>query len=241
MGDRADIVFKIDPYEDLDDYRDMTEFRGMTIAGILWDLRAKYPVSPLTVADDIFIVNGVRINPDEYELQLGDEVRIVPGPRLEPLPRPSAKPISPQALERFTAAVERITAPGPSESAATNRRGRRTQLRPGQCQSGTTEGAEEDDRSDHNDMPREVSTAQAAEILGVSKDTVIAYKRKGLLPFRNLAAPGSTKPMFAFPWDAVIQLRTTYQTEQPAPPMPKEPQRRRVKGRRQFKHLDLDD
>jgi hypothetical protein len=89
-------------------------------------------------------------------------------------------------------------------------------------------------------LPEEVSTAQAARILGVSKDTVLAYREKGLLPFRNLAPPGSTKPVYVFPLEAVVKLRTTYQTEQPASPVQAEPTRRRVKGPRKYKHLDLD-
>jgi hypothetical protein len=90
-------------------------------------------------------------------------------------------------------------------------------------------------------LPEEVSTAQAAKILRVSKDTVLAYRQKGLLPFRNLAPPGSTKPVYAFPLEAVVKLRTTYQTEQPAPAKQAEPTRRSVKGQRKYKHLDLDD
>ena len=90
-------------------------------------------------------------------------------------------------------------------------------------------------------LPREVSTAEASEILGVSKDTLLEYKRKGLLPFRNLAPPGSTKPVYMFPLDAVVQLRTTYQTEEPAPAVPHEPPRQGAKGRGQFKHLIIDE
>jgi hypothetical protein len=90
-------------------------------------------------------------------------------------------------------------------------------------------------------LPAEVGTARAAEILGVSKDTVLEYKRKGLLPFRDLAPPGSTKPIYMYPLDAVVRLRTTYQTEEQADNVPRDPPRRRVKGRREFKHLILDE
>ena len=91
-----------------------------------------------------------------------------------------------------------------------------------------------------DNLPEEVGTAQAARILGVSKDTVLAYREKGLLPFRNLAPPGSTKPVYLFPLEAVVKLRTTYPTEQPASPVQAEPTRRHVKGQRKYKHLDLD-
>jgi hypothetical protein len=90
-------------------------------------------------------------------------------------------------------------------------------------------------------LPEEVSTAEAAEILGVSKDTVLAYRARGLLPSRNLAPPGSTKPLYAFPLAEVTKLRTGYQVETPDDAPRQEVPRRRVKGRRKFKHLDLDD
>jgi len=90
-------------------------------------------------------------------------------------------------------------------------------------------------------LPEEVSTVQAADILGVSKDTVLAYRQKGLLPFRDLAPPGSTKPIYMFPLEAVVKFRTTYQTEQPAPRQQNMPPRRRVKGERRYKHLDFGD
>lgn len=92
-----------------------------------------------------------------------------------------------------------------------------------------------------HDLPQEVTTAQAAEILGVSKDTVLVYRARGLLPARNIAPPGSTKPIYMFPRDAVVSIRTTYDTEQPAPSQPREPTRRRMKGENKYKHLRLDE
>lgn len=90
-------------------------------------------------------------------------------------------------------------------------------------------------------LPPEVSTAQAAKILGVGKDRVLAYKKKGLLPYRDIASPGSTRPIYKFPLDAVVKMRTTYQTDEPAPEVPREVPRRAVKGQRKYKHLILDD
>jgi hypothetical protein len=88
-------------------------------------------------------------------------------------------------------------------------------------------------------LPEEVSTAEAAGILGVSVDTVLAYRAKGLLPSRNLAPPGRTKPLYAFLLADVMKLRTSYELEAPDDTRRPEPPRRRVKGRRKFKHLDL--
>src|SRR4051794_28066188 len=75
-------------------------------------------------------------------------------------------------------------------------------------------------------LPREVGTAQAGKILGVGKDTVLNYKKKGLLPYRDAAPPGSTRSNFKYPLDAVVKLRTTYQTDDPAPEVPREAPRR---------------
>lgn len=91
------------------------------------------------------------------------------------------------------------------------------------------------------ELPPEVSTAQAAEILGVSKDTVLEYRKKGLLRYRDTTPPGSSKPAFVYPLDDVVRLRTTYQTEDVVAKQPVEPARRPVKGRRRYKHLDIDD
>jgi excisionase family DNA binding protein len=89
------------------------------------------------------------------------------------------------------------------------------------------------------DLPREVSTEEAAVILGVSKDTVLKLRSSGLLPFRNAAPPGSTRPAYRFPLEAVVRLRTTYDTEEPTPNFPKERPRRAGK-RRLYKHIDYD-
>ena len=96
-------------------------------------------------------------------------------------------------------------------------------------------------RAESLELPAEVSTARAAEILGVSKDTVLEYRKKGLLRYRDTTPPGSSKPAFVYPLDDVVRLRTTYQTEDVVARQPVEPARRPVKGRRRYKHLDIDD
>ena len=87
----------------------------------------------------------------------------------------------------------------------------------------------------------EVGTLAAAKVLGVSKDTVLKLREAGVLPYRNAAPPGSTRPVFRFPLDAVLKLRGGYHTEVPAPRGPKAPPRRRASGGRKYKHLDLGD
>ena len=93
---------------------------------------------------------------------------------------------------------------------------------------------------DENGLPQEVSTAEAASILGVSKDTVLKIKSAGLLEYRDKAPPTSSRPKYAFSLRSVLKLRTTYEVDEPAPFRAKEPSRRRVSGVRKFKHLNVD-
>jgi hypothetical protein len=62
------------------------------------------------------------------------------------------------------------------------------------------------------ELPEEVGLRRAAEILGVDRKTVMSYVNGGLLPWRDVAPPGSTRPLFRVRLDAVMQLRTTYRT-----------------------------
>jgi len=91
------------------------------------------------------------------------------------------------------------------------------------------------------ELPQEVGTARAAEILGVSKDTVLRLKAAGLLEYRNTAPPNSSRPVYAFSLRSVMELRTSYERDDPLPYRPVEPPNRRVKEQRKYKHLDLDD
>jgi hypothetical protein len=94
---------------------------------------------------------------------------------------------------------------------------------------------------DQNGLPREVSTAEAAAILGVSKDTVLKLKSTGLLEYRNTGSPDSCRPVFAFSLRSVIALRTTYDRDVPVVRQRPDSPRRRVKGAKNYKHLNLDD
>jgi hypothetical protein len=92
------------------------------------------------------------------------------------------------------------------------------------------------------DLPEEVSTEEAAQILGQSKDTVLRFRASGLLEFRNAAPPGSTRPVYRFTLASVLNLRKSYDTEEPTPRMPKEPYRRRVRPAiKKYKHVKLED
>lgn len=92
---------------------------------------------------------------------------------------------------------------------------------------------------EYGDLPREVATAEAARILSVSKDTVLKLKDAGLLEYRNMAPPFSSRPVFAFSLASVLKLRTTYETDEPPPLRQPEPTRRAVKGEKKYKHLKV--
>jgi hypothetical protein len=94
---------------------------------------------------------------------------------------------------------------------------------------------------DGSGLPREVSTGEAASILGVSKDTVLKLKEAGLLEYRNTGCPDSSRPVFAFALRSVVELRTTYDRDVPLPRQRPDPPRRGLKGQKKYKHLRLSD
>lgn len=91
-----------------------------------------------------------------------------------------------------------------------------------------------------SDLPKEVSTEEAAVILGLSKDTVLKLRSAGLLEFRNAAPPGSSRPVYRFLLDSVVRLRTSYETDEPTPAMPREQPSRATRGKRRYKYIDYD-
>jgi excisionase family DNA binding protein len=90
-------------------------------------------------------------------------------------------------------------------------------------------------------LPVEVSTKEAAMILGCSKDTVIKFLQAGSLPFRNNASPGSSKPVYRFPMKDVLGLRTNYARAEPPAPVQEGERRKRIKTAYKFRCLDFDD
>jgi hypothetical protein len=92
-----------------------------------------------------------------------------------------------------------------------------------------------------DDLVKEVTSKQAAQILGCSKDTVFAYKEAGMLEWRNLAPPASSRPTYRFSLQSVLALRNTYVVEEDLPTAPTESPRRQVRKQKKYKHLDLGD
>jgi hypothetical protein len=99
----------------------------------------------------------------------------------------------------------------------------------------------DDPKLTDEELPKEVSTAEAARILGVSKDTVLKLKAAGLLEYRNTGSPDSCRPVYAFSLRSVLEVRTTYQRDNPPYHRPEAPHRHRVKGKRNYKHFTLSD
>ena len=92
-------------------------------------------------------------------------------------------------------------------------------------------------------VPEEVSTREAAEILGCDRASVLRHIREGHLEWRDVSTPGSSRPMFRIKLDGVLAIRTAYKRMIPAPP----PRRKRVPTRvvnssacpARFAHLPL--
>jgi hypothetical protein len=67
-------------------------------------------------------------------------------------------------------------------------------------------------------LPEEVSTQEAAAILGCCKHTVLQILEDGLLEWRNDAPPSSSRPVYRLTLRSVLQVRLAYQTGSPKPP-----------------------
>jgi hypothetical protein len=76
-------------------------------------------------------------------------------------------------------------------------------------------------------LPEEVTTQQAAAILGCCKHTVLQYQEEGILEWRNLAPPSSQRPVFRFTLRSVLELRLGYQSGTARPPQPPKPTKTR--------------
>jgi hypothetical protein len=108
---------------------------------------------------------------------------------------------------------------------------------PGAEQSGLIEGL---------DLPREVSLAEAATIANCDKKTIVRYMQDGLLEWRNIAPPSSSRPTYRLKLASVVALRTAYchespvrhhRVDEPAPTI--RPLSRPAAGDHQFKHVRL--
>jgi hypothetical protein len=79
------------------------------------------------------------------------------------------------------------------------------------------------------ELPKELSTAEAAAILGCCKHTILRYCEDGLLEWRNTAPSSSNRPVYRFTLRSVLELRLGYQRGNPRPPLPPDESKRRRK------------
>jgi hypothetical protein len=91
------------------------------------------------------------------------------------------------------------------------------------------------------ELPDEVSTQEAAEILGCCKHTVLQYLDEGLLEWGNAAPPSSERPVYRITLRSVLELRLGYRWGSPHPPQPINPTQNRRRSAPasayQVKHL----
>jgi hypothetical protein len=92
------------------------------------------------------------------------------------------------------------------------------------------------------EIPQELSVSQAAKVLGVDRKTVLKYLGGGLLEWRDIAPPGSTRPTYRMKRESVIAIRTTYRATGPSVRTRRKPVRRPAScaSLPVFKHLDLN-
>src|SRR5205823_183380 len=91
-------------------------------------------------------------------------------------------------------------------------------------------------------LPKEVTTKEAAQILGCDPKTVIKYLRSGLLAWRNIAPPTSTRPEYRFELKSVLAVRSAYRTTPLVESRYSQTTRRRALSTPAFqpKHIKLD-
>ena len=89
-----------------------------------------------------------------------------------------------------------------------------------------------------SNFPPEIPLAQAASILGVDRKTVVKYLNAGLLEWRDIAPPGSSRPAFRLKLESVTRMRTSYRTG-PIRPMAAGGGRPLGPSRREFRHFTL--
>lgn len=80
-------------------------------------------------------------------------------------------------------------------------------------------------------LPAELSLAEAAAVLGVDKKTVLRYMHDGVIEWRNIAPPSSSRPTFRIKLESALKLRTQYTSE---PEQPRERTQRRRPATRQY-------
>ena len=92
---------------------------------------------------------------------------------------------------------------------------------------------------DQLELPQEVSTRKAAEILQVDKKTVLKYYTDGQLPARNIAPTSSARPEYRFPLKEVVEFRKGYEYHEPVTKVRRPSCRTLRPGQYQSRHIQL--
>jgi hypothetical protein len=96
------------------------------------------------------------------------------------------------------------------------------------------------------ELPDEVSTEEAAHLLGTTKHTVLKYLQDGLLEWRNAAPKSSHRPVYRLTLRSVENLRASYRRGQNRPEAQPLKQRRKprpgsVRVPYQAKHIRREE
>jgi hypothetical protein len=66
------------------------------------------------------------------------------------------------------------------------------------------------------DLPPEVSLSDAARIANCDKKTIIRYLKDGVLEWRDIAPPSSSRPTYRIKLASLLALRTSYRSGHPS-------------------------
>jgi len=98
-------------------------------------------------------------------------------------------------------------------------------------------------------LPPEVSLAEAARIANCDKKTVIRYIKDGVLEWRNIAPPSSSRPTYRIKLASLLAMRTAYHFGDPRRDHRRDADLNRAKQRstadhietrHQFKHVQIN-
>jgi hypothetical protein len=94
--------------------------------------------------------------------------------------------------------------------------------------------------ADHLDAPPpEVGVGEAAKLLDVDAKTVRRYIADGVLPYRNIAPPSSSRTAYRLRLADVMAMRMSYRIDQPAETPLAKPCRRAAAAPTTFKHITM--
>jgi hypothetical protein len=88
------------------------------------------------------------------------------------------------------------------------------------------------------ELPQELSLTDAAAMLGVDKKTVIRYMHDGVLEWRDIAPPSSSRPTYRIKLASALKLRTHY-TSEPEQPVERPPRQQKTTRQYQSRYVRI--